>query len=129
MKLWSWQKNNRCDLILDTGIGAPSPFDRGLALCRSLTLGADRILLGPIQLGACPEFLCLSDQGHAVPAEETDSAAFLRFLAAAGYGSWPRARCGSRCFAPPEGQRDLWRGRALTTKELRELLSLPSGAP
>ena len=124
MKLWLWQRPECCALILDTGGRAPGYRARGLVLCRSFTLDVDRILLGPMRLGDWPEFLCLSDQGQEIPAEMQDGAAFLSFLAAAGYGRWPGARCQDRIFRPDGAQSALWHGRQLTDRELRERLSL-----
>ncbi len=123
MKLWRWVREYPI-LILDTGGSMPRPLERGLALCRSLTLDVDRILLGPVCPGDLPEFLCLNDQGGEIPAEEEDGAVFLRFLAASGYGEYASVRCGGRILSPSEAQLAPWHGRLLTDRELRILLSL-----
>ena len=53
MKLWVLKKECMMILILDTNGVLPTKMQRDLMLCRSLTLPADYLLMGPVQLGKC----------------------------------------------------------------------------
>lgn len=51
MKLWVLKKECMMILILDTNGVLPTKMQRDLMLCRSLTLPADYLLMGPGAIG------------------------------------------------------------------------------
>ena len=57
MELWRWDCETNRVLILNTRGKLPDVQERGLLLCRSLTLPAERLLLGPTAWEPCPRFL------------------------------------------------------------------------
>lgn len=124
MELWRWDCGTNRVLILNTRGKPPDVQERGLLLCRSLTLSADRLLLGPTAWEPCPIFLRMDWEGVRIPADCGDAAAFLAFLAAAGYGQYPAATDGIRTFFPSAEEISRWRGTRMSEKEIRNLLSL-----
>ncbi len=124
MELWRWDCGTNRVLILNTRGKSPDAQERGLLLCRSLTLSADRLLLGPTAWEPCPRFLRMDWEGVRIPADCGDAAAFLAFLAAAGYGKYPAATDGIRTFSPGAEEISRSRGRKMSEKEIRNLLSL-----
>ena len=124
MELWRWDCGTNRVLILKTRGNPPDVQERGLLLCRSLTLSADRLLLGPTAWEPCPMFLRMDWEGVRIPADCGDAAAFLAFLAAVGYGAYPSASDGIRTFSPGAEEIARWRGRKMSEKEIRNLLSL-----
>ncbi len=124
MELWSWSSGENRVLLLDTRWKQPTPRERGLFLCRSLTLPADRLLMGPTAWEPCPTFLRLDWEGVRIPADHGDAAVFLAFLAAAGYGKYPAATDGLRTFSPGEQEISRWQGRKMPEEERKKLLCL-----
>ena len=124
MELWRWDCGMNRVLILNTWGKSPDAQERGLLLCRSLTLSADRLLLGPTAWEPCPMFLRMDWEGVRIPAENGDAAAFLAFLAAAGYGAYSAASDGIRTFSPGVEEISHWRGTKIPEGEIRQLLSL-----
>ena len=53
MELWRWDCETNRVLILNTRGKLPDVQERGLLLCRSLTLSAERLLLGPTAWEPC----------------------------------------------------------------------------
>lgn len=124
MELWRWNRGTNRVLILNTRGKLPDVQERGLLLCRSLTLPAERLLLGPTAWEPCPRFLRMDWEGVRIPADCGDAAVCLAFLAAAGYGAYPAASDGIRTFFPSAEEIAHWRGRKMSEKEIRNLLSL-----
>jgi hypothetical protein len=85
MKLWRYGSPAGQVEILDTGGGPGREFDRQLALCRSFTLPADRVLLGPERLGREIFLKVLDWQGRETALEPWTARAFSAFLWDAGY--------------------------------------------
>ena len=125
MKLWTWSCGENRVLLLDTCGKHPAPRERGLFLCRSLTLPADRLLMGPVSWEPFPELVRMDHEGVRIPAESTDAAVFLAFLSAAGYGEFLAATDGIKRFAPDPEQIAQWKGiRRPEERMQRRLLSL-----
>jgi hypothetical protein len=78
MKLLLYTDGNRYIWILDTFGKPPTPKQVGLSLCRSLTLWADGLLLGPLE----PDnrFLLLDPDGFPKKPGQPEAAAFGAFL-------------------------------------------------
>ena len=124
MELWRWDCGMNRVLILNTRGKLPDEQERGLLLCRSLTLSADRLLLGPTAWEPCPRFLRMDWEGVRIPADCGDAAVCLAFLAAAGYGPYPEASDGIRTFFPGAEEISHWRGTKIPEGEIKHLLSL-----
>ena len=124
MKLWVWEKECMMVLILDTDGAPPQQKQRDLMLCRSLTLPADRLLAGPVQLGRCPTFWRLDPDGNRISGEIQDAAVFLAWFAATGYGTASAASDGYRSFFPQPLDIRQWRGQRLCQSQLAALLSV-----
>lgn len=80
MKLWVLKKECMMILILDTNGVLPTKMQRDLMLCRSLTLPADYLLMGPVQLGKCPIFWCIEPEGKRISGDMQAAAAFCACL-------------------------------------------------
>lgn len=125
MELWTWQCGARRVLMLNTRGTLPEEQERGLFLCRSLTLPAERLLMGPVSWSPHPGMIRLDHEGVRIPAEKEDVAAFLAFLAAAGYGSCSSATDGLRVFTPDREEIARWQGKRQPDAQIqRQLLSL-----
>ena len=124
MELWTWSSGENRVLLLNTRGKQPMPRERGLFLCRSLTLPADRLLMGPTAWEPCPAFVRLDWEGVRIPADREDAAVFLAFLSAAGYGNDPAATDGLRIFSPGEQEIARWQGTKMPEEERKRLLSL-----
>ena len=124
MELWRWDCETNRVLILNTRGKLPDVQERGLLLCRSLTLPAERLLLGPIAWEPCPRFLRIDWEGVRIPANCGDAAVWLAFLAAAGYGVYSAASDGIRTFFPSAEEIAHWRGTKIPEGEIKRLLSL-----
>jgi hypothetical protein len=85
MKLWYYTSPAGTVEILDTGGTKAADFPRQLALCRSLTLVADRLILGPERLGQKISIQILDWQGQKTKLESWTAQAFSTFLHDAGY--------------------------------------------
>ena len=124
MELWWWDCGTNRVLILNTRGNPPDAQERGLLLCRSLTLSADRLLLGPTAWEPCPMFLRMDWEGVRISADCGDGAVFLAFLAAVGYGQYPAATDGIRTFFPSAEEISHWQGTKIPEGKIRQLLSL-----
>lgn len=85
MKLWYYTSPAGTVEILDTGGAKAADFQRQLALCRSLTLVADRLILGPERLGQEISIQILDWQGQKTKLDPWSAQAFSTFLHDAGY--------------------------------------------
>jgi hypothetical protein len=85
MKLWYYTSPAGTVEILDTGGTKAANFERQLALCRSLTLVADRLILGPEHLGQEISLQILDWQGQKSKLDPWSAQAFSTFLRDAGY--------------------------------------------
>lgn len=101
------------------GAGAGNAF-----LCRSLTLSADRLLMGPVSWEPCPGLIRMDHEGVRIPADKEDAAAFLAFLSAAGYGNYPAATDDLRILSPNEQEIACWQGTKMPEEERKKCLSL-----
>lgn len=108
MRLFSAYSGQAALLILDTAKAPPEPRQRGLLLCRSLTIEFDRLLAGPLGPGAWPEFQCMDPEGLPIPADAADAAAFAAFLPAAGYPAPAAVRWENRLFFPDRAAAGRW---------------------
>ena len=124
MELWTWSSGKNRVLLLNTWGKPPTAQERGLFLCRSLTLPADRLLMGPVAWEPCPAFVRLDWEGVRIPADREDAAVFLAFLSAAGYGTYPAATDGLRIFSPNEQEIARWQGTKMPEEEWKVRLSL-----
>ena len=124
MELWTWSSGENRVLLLNTQGKPPTTQERGLFLCRSLTLPADRLLMGPTVWEPCPAFVRLDWEGVRIPADKEDAAAFLAFLSAAGYGTYPAATDGLRILSPDEQEIAHWQGTKMPEEERKRCLSL-----
>lgn len=125
MELWTWQCGDSRVLMLNTRGAPPEERERGLFLCRSLTLPVERLLMGPVGWRPHPGMIRLDHEGVRIPAEKEDAAAFLAFLSAAGYGSFSSATDGLRVFAPGREEIARWQGKCQPDSQIqRKLLSL-----
>ena len=125
MELWTWSSGEKQVLILNPRGKPPIPKERGLFLCRSLTLPADRLLMGPVGWTPCPGFCRVDHEGVRIPADVEDAGAFLSYLAAAGYGVFSAATDGIRQFTPEQETIKQWQGKRQPDDWLqRRLLSL-----
>ena len=93
-------------------------------LCRSLTLSADRLLMGPVSWEPCPGLIRMDHEGVRIPADKEDAAAFLAFLSAAGYGNYPAATDDLRILSPNEQKFACWQGTKMPEEERKKCLSL-----
>ena len=125
MNLWTWRRGARRVLILDTGGSRPETQTQELFLCRSLTLPADRLLLGPVACTPVPQFILLDHEGVRIPADGSDAEVFGAFLYAAGYGAFTSVSDGLRQFQPQPEEIQQWQGaRQPDDSAQRRLLSL-----
>ncbi len=125
MELWTWSSGENRVLLLNTRGKQPTTQERGLFLCRSLTLSADRLLMGPVSWEPCPGLIRMDHEGVRIPAEEADAGVFLAFLSAADYGEFSSATDGLRSFTPRSEQITRWQGKQQPEeRQLRRLLSL-----
>lgn len=125
MNVWTWRRGARRVLILDTGGSRPEARTQGLFLCRSLTLPADRLLLGPVAWTPVPQFIRLDHEGVRILADGADAEVFSAFLHAAGYGDYVGVSDGLRRFQPQPEEIQQWQGvRQPDDSVQRRLLSL-----
>ena len=124
MKLWVLKKECMMILILDTNGVLPTKMQRDLMLCRSLTLPADYLLMGPVQLGKCPIFWCIEPEGKRISGDMQAAAAFCACLAAAGYGAALTVSDGYRSFSLQQSDVRQWRAHGLSQGQLAWLLSV-----
>lgn len=125
MELWTWSRGENRVLLLDTRGKRPTLQERGLFLCRSLTLPMDRLLMGPVSWEPFPELVRMDHEGVRIPAESADAAVFLAFLSAAGYGKFLAATDGIKRFTPAPEQIACWKGiRQPADQVQRRLLSM-----
>lgn len=125
MELWTWSCGENRVLLLDTRGKQPTPQERGMFLCRSLTLPVDRLLMGPVSWEPCPGLIRMDHEGVRISAEEADAGVFLAFLSAAGYGEFSSATDGLRSFTPKPEQITCWKGKRQPENQTqRRLLSL-----
>lgn len=124
MELWTWSCGENRVLLLDTRGKQPSAQERGMFLCRSLTLSADRLLMGPVSWESCPGLIRMDHEGVRIPADKEDAAAFLAFLSAAGYGNYPAATDDLRILSPNEQEFACWQGTKMPEEERKKCLSL-----
>jgi hypothetical protein len=78
MKLLLYTDEKSYIWVLDTFYGPPDPKELGLALCRSLTLWADGLLVGPLDREN--RFLFLDSEGVSKAPGPLEQAAFGAFL-------------------------------------------------
>jgi hypothetical protein len=78
MKLLLYTDEKRYIWVLDTFYGPPDRAQLGLALCRSLTLWADGLLVGPLDREN--HFLLLDPEGFPKAPGTLEQAAFGAFL-------------------------------------------------
>lgn len=125
MELWTWSCGENRVLLLDTRGKQPTAQERGIFLCRSLTLPVDRLLMGPVSWEPCPGLIRMDHEGVRIPAEGSDAGVFLAFLWAAGYGNFASATDGLRSFTPKSEQIICWKGKRQPEDQTqRRLLSL-----
>ena len=122
MNLWTWCRGERRVLILDTGGSRPETQTQGLFLCRSLTLPADRLLMGPVAWTPVPQFIRLDHEGVRIPADGSDAAVFSAFLHAAGYGAFTGVSDGLRQFHPQPEEIQQWQGARQPENSMQRML-------